>query len=356
MIDNDLIWLCTRKNFTPEYQSQAIQIIQGHAINWNRLYDTVLDHKVAYIVVENLLTLQAQGVALPAELLKHHRVGLLAHIVYRRAADRDLEQILEYFHRKSVDILVAKGTALSLTVFQGVSQYTPGDLDILLRNELSDISCEEDSLDIAFFKSLEYYPEWERNQHHDLSINGLLPIDFERIWQNAVPIERWEQPFRALIMCPEHMLLFACISACRKRYFRLKSVLDIAEIINFYPGLDWEKLRQDAKAFRCQTIVYTALVVTQLTVGCNLPEKLLRTFDIGIVRAALIWQLVQYITRHISLIDLKPTVDPKDKRINVALLLVAVTYDFSRITQRLNYLWQQMPQWRQTDMPQADNN
>jgi hypothetical protein len=64
---------------------------------------------------------------------------------------------------------------------------------------------------------------------------------------------------KVLVMSPEDMLLAACINSCRKRFFRLKSLCDIAEIINYFKELDWEVFIHNGRY-----IVYTSLLVTSM--------------------------------------------------------------------------------------------
>lgn len=344
MIENQVLWLCARKDFRSTYQDDTVRIIKQGDINWDKFYNTALQHKVAPTIVANLLKLKNQGITLPKNLIEKHRINVAFQLAYRNNLMQDIERILEYFAIKKVDVLLAKGAALNLTVYDNSMQYIPGDLDIMLRNKRANISNKEDQADITFFKSLNYYPEWERFEHHDLSINHILPIDFHKIWQNAIPIKVGKQGARAFIMCPEDMLLFACINACRKRYFRLKSVCDIAEIIDFYPSLNWKKLVQDAQTYQCQTIVYTALLVTQLTVGCNFPETIFRDLGINPAKAFVIRKLANFLIEQVPLSELLPSKEIKWGKVNSALLLVTFTYDWPQFWQRLNYVWQKLNQ------------
>jgi hypothetical protein len=84
------------------------------------------------------------------------------------------------------------------------------------------------------------------------------------------------------------MLLVSCINSCRKRYFRLKSMLDIAEILNRYPQLDWADLASRTRSYGCNTILFTALTVSQACLDPPLPARLDRLFAVHPVRADLI--------------------------------------------------------------------
>ncbi|MEO1353657.1 MAG: nucleotidyltransferase family protein [Cyanobacteria bacterium J06635_15] len=342
MVENQLLWLCTRKDFSSTHRDKATAIIKQGEVDWDNIYDTALKHNVASIMFANLLKLREQGISLPKELIKKHIFNFSRHLNYRKNLLADIENILEYFNQKSVDILLAKGTALDLTVYRDSVQYTPGDIDLLLKNNQENVSAKEDEADIRFFKGLNYYPEWERSEHHDLSINGLLPIDFNYVWKNAFPIEVGNNNLKTFVMCPEDMLLFTCINACRKRYFRLKSVCDIAEIIYFYPNLSWDKLVKDAKIYQCKNIVYTALLVTQNTVSCNIPKTIFEDLKINPIRAFLIRKLVNFLHDNFPLSELSSSVENRLNKIDLTLLLVTVTYTSPQILKRAIYLYEKI--------------
>jgi len=95
-----------------------------------------------------------------------------------------------------------------------------------------------------------------------VSRNETLPVDFKSIWSKTK--ETTFQGQKVLVLSPEDMLLAACINSSRKRFFRLKSLCDIAEIINYFKELDWEVFIHNAKKYHCRYIVYTSLLVTSM--------------------------------------------------------------------------------------------
>jgi hypothetical protein len=105
-------------------------------------------------------------------------------------------------------------------------------------------------------------------------------------------------------MSEEDMLLSLCINAARKRFFRLRSLVDIAETVNRRRDLDWAVLIDKAHDYRCEHIAYTALLVTLTTLGCDLPEGALASLDIGRAKAAVLRHLVPFLNRRLSLTSL----------------------------------------------------
>ncbi len=232
--------------------------------------------------------------------------------------------------------MLVKGAALSFTVYQNMPNYVLGDIDVILKNKREDVTEKEDGDDITFLNKLNIY-EWERFKHHDISINEMLPIDFKKIFDTSIKTKFKGK--NVLVMNPEDMLLAACINSCRKRFFRLKSLLDIAEIINEYPQINWDKFIHDSRDYQCNGIVYTSLIVTHLTVGCCLPQGLLENLGVSPVKAKIICYLVQYIRNKIPLASLLPFSGSSifGKNVNPSLILVLFSYNATQISNRIDF-------------------
>jgi len=86
--------------------------------------------------------------------------------------------------------------------------------------------------------------------HHDVDMNGVLPVRFDRIWEAARAVDFHGQ--EAFVMAPEDLLLSLCINSCRKRYFRLKHLFDIAETVHRL-DLDWNRKRSAEYFARLRT-------------------------------------------------------------------------------------------------------
>ena len=168
--------------------------------------------------------------------------------------------------------------------------------------------------------------EFDYFEHHDVVINGALPIDFQEIWDDTTRTKVGGQD--VFLMSPEDLLMSVGINSCRKRFFRLKSLCDIAELINRYPGIKWEELATRARAYNCNNIVYTALRVTKMTLGCKLPPGLLDDLKVNPIRAKVIDRLVRHLSQHSSLDSLYPFSGTQvfGREVNLAVMLPYATY------------------------------
>jgi hypothetical protein len=104
--------------------------------------------------------------------------------------------------------------------------------------------------------------------HHDISLNGIVTLPYDEIWQAAHPAVLDGAAIPGVyLMCPEDQLLALCVNACRKRFFRLKALFDIAETAAHYPAFDWDGFARRVRQSHAGGVVFTALYATDVTVG-----------------------------------------------------------------------------------------
>jgi hypothetical protein len=120
-------------------------------------------------------------------------------------------------------------------------------------------------------------------------MHGVLPVRYDRIWAAARPVGF--HGVEAHAMAPEDLLLSLCVGACRKRFFRLKPLFDIAETVA--KGLDWDRFVLRAREDRCERIAYAALLAASRTLGVEVPAGALAGLGVSAVRGAVIRKLVE---------------------------------------------------------------
>lgn len=129
-----------------------------------------------------------------------------------------------------------------------------------------------------------------------MTMNGILKISGDFLWRRAKKIEAFNNP--VFVLPPEELLLSAAINACRKRFFRLKALCDIASIIESYPDLDWTYVCQMAHQWRAHTILYTALIMTERTLGCTYPKSVLKKLRVSKLRERIILNSIDRLLTH----------------------------------------------------------
>jgi hypothetical protein len=295
--EDRLLFASCRQDFTEKYQKIISDLCQRHAIPWDTLFAKAEQHGVTGLVYINLCQRSSLNLGIPEAVADQSRMFTFRNTIWKEQRGQRLQQALEYFSARSLDVLLIKGGVLDLLVYEHPSYVTSNDTDLVIRCKLKDFEADDlQDLHVAMHGSGIEYDFFE---HHDTTINGAIPIDFERIWDDARRIDYRGQSL--LIMSPEDMLISLCINSCRKRFFRLKSLLDIAETIHRIQELRWDCLVDKAQAYDCLNIVYTALLITQRTLGCDIAEGVMNELTPSRARAALIRGISNFLLRWTSL-------------------------------------------------------
>jgi hypothetical protein len=272
--------------------------------------------------------------AIPSDVMEQFRFGFAQNMVTKQRWAEEIEGVLAFFHREDLDVMLVKGAALDLLFYNPHSYTSSRDVDLIIRRKKEDVS-EETLQRIADL--LQNLPlEYDFFGHHDLDLNGVLPIDFQEIWDEAIQIQFRGQP--VFVMTPEDLLITACINNCRKRYFNLKAMCDIEVILRAYPEMDWKELIRKAKTYRCKNIVYTGLLVTQMTLGCELPDEVLDRLVNNQLRTAIIRFLAQRMSFS-SPSSLYSGEKFLGRKINLSLLLPYASYRWDQVWRKVGFVW-----------------
>lgn len=236
--------------------------------------------------------------------------------------------------------MLIKGESINYLIYEQPINVISGDIDLMIRYRNGNITEEYKRKIKAHIRNP--WIECDYFRHHDIDLYGILPINFQRIWDNATKIKYMD--IDVFVMSPEDMLLVACINCCRKRYFRLKSLCDIAEIINKYDKLNWNEFIERAKGYKCNNIVYTALLIANSTLGCNLPDYVLNKLKVNKLRMAVIHFLIKRVCHGNYLLHLYPyfkrTAEKKYvTNINFSLILPYATYRWSQLLPKMKINW-----------------
>ncbi|MCB9100897.1 MAG: nucleotidyltransferase family protein [Anaerolineales bacterium] len=278
-------------------------------MQWDTVYQIAEQHQISPLVYHNLLKFSSEGLNIPPAVLARFKKAQIRNIFIKKRTQAALEKVLALFSQKGLDVMVVKGEALSRLVYERPWYTVSHDVDLVIRVREADLS-EADQreilelLDEFNHESNEFkeHIEYDFYEHHDVTMNNILAVDWPRIWAEAEKIQI--KGFDVFVMTPEDMLLAAAINSCRKRFFRLKSLCDLASIIERYPNLNWPTVISKAHAYKCNTILYTALVVTQATLGCHLPDGLAANLKVNQLRVLLVRYIVNYLSRRLTLSNL----------------------------------------------------
>jgi hypothetical protein len=342
--EDRLLFACARQHLQPAHRQIVADICRSETIKWDVLCSTAETHSVAPLIYANL---RQCGADVPAAVAARFRFCTACNLAAKEDKAKKLAELVSFFDSKSIDVMLVKGVALDVLVYEQTWYITSNDADIVMRMRVEDQTNQEEREILSrmcrrgwipldetkpaaralreIWSQICRHSDWlECNyfEHHDVTMTDVLPVDFQRIWTDAVRVEfRGQSVF---VMSPEDLLIATCINSCRKRFFRLKAVCDIAEIVRKYSDLRWDALVQKARDYDCSLIVYAALFVAQTTVGCELPEGLLTELKVHPVRAA----VIRYLSERTALNSLSSLYSGKNlfgKKIGSSLLLPYAT-------------------------------
>lgn len=290
--EDRLLFLCARQDFRPGHRD-AVEALARGPIRWKALVATAESHGVLPIVGANL---RRCALDLPPGLPERLETAFFENALLKEQDAQRLAEGLLRLRQVGLEALLLKGASLDLLVYEEPWVVSSRDTDLLLR-PLPGYrpGLEEKEVRRALYRS---GVECDLLGHHDLDMHGVLPVSTERIWRAARPIDF--RGVEAWVMGPEDLLISLCINSCRKRFFRLKGLFDLAETVA-RAGIDWPRLGRRARANRCEGIVYTALLATRETVGCALPEGALAELGVPAGRARLLRLLAGGALRTLSL-------------------------------------------------------
>jgi hypothetical protein len=330
--EDEILFACTRQVFGVSHKRVIFRICKKNAISWERVFTTSEEHGVAPLVYANLIQNNTLALNIPPEVVHKFRLYVYRAALRKEMQDRRLLEALAFFQERCMEVMLIKGAAFDFLIYNRPWVTDAKDIDLILH-------CKRDSISEEAFWEIQHFLygsriEYDFYEHHDVNINGALRIDFDRIWDEA----RWTQyhGYWVSFMPFDDMLITACINSCRKRFFRLKSLCDIAEIAERLSLTDWDQFCQKARQYNCANIVFTALYVTQKTLGGKAPDDLAKQLQVNPLRAGLLRLIVHLLMRNTSL-DAYPYsgIHVLGKQIHPALILPYTTYQFDQIQRRI---------------------
>jgi hypothetical protein len=332
--EDELLIICARQDFSEEHRLKASRITRDSQLNWDTILSAAIEQGIAPLLHANLLQCSPPDILVPAEVVKRIQLSAVKAVALHGSRAAGLEKLLAFLNSRGIQAMLIKGIALEILVYDRPWLTTANDIDIILRINPAEFADE----DQAQFESLTtgLSLEYDFIEHHDVTMNGILPVDFQRVWADASPIIYRGQS--CLIMSAEDMLITLCINSCRKRYFRLKSLLDIAETIQRCPDIRWQEVSRKARAYQCNHMVYTALLSAQATLDCQLPTALLGDLEVSSIRSRLISSWIEKSISHPLFVQ-EPTRRILGRAVGTSLTLPYLSYRWDQLIRRAWFVW-----------------
>lgn len=277
-----MLALCARQSFG-DGERARLERFAAAGVRWSRVAAVAHAQGVLPIVAANLRSCGAGALRIPAQLDAALELAILESAADRQRQLHELAADLKRLQEVELDALLLKGAALCTGIYEQPWVTVSVDVDLALRPRLGwhKDKGEERRVRRRLYRS---YVECDLDGHHDVSLNGLLPLDFARIWREARPVRL--HGAEAWMMSPEDLLVSLCCNACRKRYLRLKPLFDLAETLARGDALDWRRVGELAREARATGVVHAALLAARMLLDARVGDAELASLGVGRATAA----------------------------------------------------------------------
>ncbi len=244
------------------------------ASDWKTFAETCDTHQLTPLVYCRLK--QPIAPTAPSELLDYLRVRFRASCSNNYRLASTLVNLTSMLESEGVRVLSFKGPSLAMAVYGGLSLRQCLDLDLIIRTDqvvkgarLMESWGYEPTPTPAQPQLSPYLCRPENSRHIDrgkeiqyLSPDGAFYVDLhwqfaDRFWRPFSPdVEKlWERAAKqhllqgsVFTLCREDLFLALCAHGTRHRWWCLKWLVDVAEILREADALDWSRIEEMTKA------------------------------------------------------------------------------------------------------------
>jgi hypothetical protein len=341
--EDQALLLCAHQDFTPQYAEALLRLSQQTSLDWSALVDTAVQNRVSPLVHVNL---QKAGLDLPEAEAVRLKKEYIDNLLRVKEARHRLEQALADLHAWQAKydiplrIMLIKGAALNSLVYSKPWFTRSFDIDLVLDIPASDIPHQPRRQLLNTLMEINHTPspyfthlEFDFYAHHDMTMNGLLAVDVSDVWRHARPLDLDGNSL--LVMSPEDILITAITACCRKRYFCLKPLMDLAECTRHLEGLDWGRVVEKALACRANGIAYAALWLANMLLDACTPEWVFPALQVARLQMFLIQRMAYFLLEHFSLAHLTTVGDGTNRPLSAAILFTYLTYRPAQLKRKI---------------------
>ena len=225
--------------------------------NWQSLVEACDYHQVSPIVFHRLQS-RSDHIVVP-EILEQLRARFYRISAYNHRLALLLAELVEQFEHHKIPCLALKGPAVALAVYGDLSLRQYEDIDVMVRVE--DLSKAVEMLFSRGFKPVRGHAHRYKNVklYHEVTLaspDQSYSVDLH--WQLAPPyarafgpdsVEIWSRAAKlhlpagdVAVLCREDLFLALCQHGTRHRWWQLKWLFDVAELLRNAETLDWSRI------------------------------------------------------------------------------------------------------------------
>jgi len=225
-----------------------------------------------------------------------------AQIFFTLRLTAELFRLLDRFALEGIGALVVKGPVLAVQAYGDPAMRAYGDLDLLVRQR--DIRRATELMIAAGYQSKvpwsaidagkipgQYFffkPESKLivELHNDCTLRYFprrLPLEEFFVRQIRVRLDSREAPALSV----EDELLLISVHGAKHFWERLLWIADVAALVSRQTGIDWERVRDSAKAVGAERMLHTGLRLATDLLKAQLPDKVQAMVQADVVAARL---------------------------------------------------------------------
>lgn len=292
-----LLLLASRKSLSKS-NINKIQVITCQVIDWQQVINLAKSHSVIPLVAHNLQKYCARN--LPDNVKSILKTEFRSNAIKNIYLSKELLEIVQLLKDNDINYICFKGASLAASIYGDISFRQFNDIDILIpkkdllkaRDLFFSIGGKVWFLNIVTDKKKESFMSSQiahkflrhyaygfefKNQTVLLDLHWqMFPSDFPL----SLSMEYLEPSLEDTIifnqkistLSPENNLLLLCGHGSKDCWNKLARICDIAELINFYPQLDWELLIKEGKNRDILRLVLVGLSLANRLYKISLPD------------------------------------------------------------------------------------
>jgi len=271
--------------------AEEIRRIAAGPIDWEYLLNEAADQSVTPLLCRQLSSIA--GDILDAARMQRLKDLMRAHAMRTLVLTAELIAILNQFRSANIQAIPYKGPVLAAQAYGDVALREFEDLDIVLRQR--DMAKANDIV-----VALGYRPKYPwilstdanaslvpgEYNYRDVPRHLMVELHTERTLRHfPVPPDLDDLASRLVAVsvgghdvhtfAPEDMLVLLCIHGAKDFWERLSWIADVAEFVQAYPRLDWDRCLHRAASLHAQRMLDLGLALAVRFYGPALPVDFL---------------------------------------------------------------------------------
>ncbi len=262
-------------------------------VDWERIFETARALGVLTLVGWNLNAHFREKVPVPVretlQRLRHTAMTMSARMAARTA------EVMRWFEAEGIEVLLLKGVVLSSLLYESPLLRLSSDIDVMVhpcdvphawqmlkrRGVRPSYDFDEQQLDALIRCGHAHdFCAFERELMIDLHwgfLRWLCPLDVERVWRRAIKVCVDQRVYRTLSR--EDHLLLLCAHPVKHRYADMRGICDIAGILRVGSDLDWDYIRNQARAHGHEQILWTGIRLAEELLGAPVSKAIQQEMD-----------------------------------------------------------------------------